>query len=224
MRTLRCKCGEAIMWTTDSPRDCQGCKKCNTTYAGHPDNHKELQPHTWKIMYEQNTGKPYKRCEKCYAVDEESYVEARKKTNCSCDAEVIGSYARCPEHSPDEEEIVVGEVVEKKPIPKNLEEAIARLITDNEGIDIPKDENKFIGQFHHQVGMWMRNEWGLWTGSELQTWFKERGIHHADDMSGIIMSSFHRRINGKEIKLDEQIKHYRKYWDKVDPKINQGKM
>lgn len=67
------------MWTTDSPCDCQGCKKCNTTYAGHPDNHKELQPHTWKTMYNQNTGKPYKRCDKCHAVDEESYREAAIK-------------------------------------------------------------------------------------------------------------------------------------------------
>ena len=64
MRTLRCKCGEAMMWTTDRPFDCQGCMKCNTTYAGHPDGHKPLQPHTWKIMYNQNTGKPYKKCDK----------------------------------------------------------------------------------------------------------------------------------------------------------------
>lgn len=77
MRTLRCKCGEAIAWTTDNFQDCQGCEKCQTTYAGHPDNHRPLQPHTWKIMYNENTGKPYKRCEKCYAVDEESYKEAR---------------------------------------------------------------------------------------------------------------------------------------------------
>lgn len=79
MRTLRCKCGDRIAWTTDNFQDCQGCPSCNTTYAGHPDYHKELQPHTWKIMYNQNTGKPYKRCEKCYEVDEESYRESRIK-------------------------------------------------------------------------------------------------------------------------------------------------
>jgi hypothetical protein len=114
----------------------------------------------------------------------------------------------------------------KKIIPKDLEEAIARLIEDNKNDlkKIPKNEDSFIGQHHHSVGMWIRNEWGLWTGSELQTWFKERGIHHADDMSGIIMASFHRRINEKEINLESQIKKYRKYWAKVDTKVNEGKM
>lgn len=79
MRTLRCKCGEGIAWTTDSFPDCQGCHICNTTYSGHPNGHKELQPHTWKIMYNENTGKPYKRCEKCYNADEESYNESKIK-------------------------------------------------------------------------------------------------------------------------------------------------
>ena len=79
MRTLRCKCGAKVAWTTCEFPDCQGCEECQTTYAGHPDNHKPLQPHTWKIMYDQNTGKPYKRCEKCHQADEESYKEAREK-------------------------------------------------------------------------------------------------------------------------------------------------
>jgi len=76
MRTVRCKCGKRVGWTSDSFQDCQGCPECGTTYAGHPDNHKPLQPHEWKIMYNQNTGKPYKRCKKCYEVDEESFKES----------------------------------------------------------------------------------------------------------------------------------------------------
>lgn len=51
MKTLRCKCGDKIDLTTDGFQDCEGCEKCGTTYAGHPDFHKELQPHTWKIVY-----------------------------------------------------------------------------------------------------------------------------------------------------------------------------
>jgi hypothetical protein len=78
MRTLRCKCGEAIAWTTDGFPDCQRCEKCQTTYAGHPDYHKPLQPHTWKIRYNEDTGKPYKMCEKCYKRDEESYKKSRE--------------------------------------------------------------------------------------------------------------------------------------------------
>ena len=80
MRTLRCKCGEGIAWTTDSFPDCQGCEICQTTYAGHPDGHRPLQSHTWITRYNENTGKPYKMCEKCYKRDEESYKESKTKT------------------------------------------------------------------------------------------------------------------------------------------------
>jgi len=81
MRTLRCKCGEGIAWTTDNFQDCQGCEKCQTTYADHQDGHRPLQPHIWKIVYNPNTGKPYKRCEKCYNVDEKSYKKSCQESN-----------------------------------------------------------------------------------------------------------------------------------------------
>jgi len=35
-------------------------------------------------------------------------------------------------------------------------------------------------------------------------------------MSGIILDSFWRQLNGKPIKLDEQIKHYQDYWKKAE--------
>jgi hypothetical protein len=79
MRTLRCKCGDAVMHTSMSPFDCEGCEKCQTTFAGHPDNHKPLQPHEWKTLYNQNTGKPYKVCKHCHKTDEVSYLESKKK-------------------------------------------------------------------------------------------------------------------------------------------------
>lgn len=79
MRTLRCKCGEMIAHTSGTMKDCEGCEKCNTTYAGHPNNHSELQPHKWGTKYNQNTGKKYKECNVCYLIDIESYKKAEKK-------------------------------------------------------------------------------------------------------------------------------------------------
>jgi hypothetical protein len=69
---------------------------------------------------------------------------------------------------------------------------------------------------HHGFGRWMRNNWGLWTESTLQKWFIERGVSHADDMSGIILRSFWRFLNNEPIKLDEQIQHYQDYWKKIN--------
>lgn len=79
MITLRCKCGEIVVHTSMGTQDCMGCEICGTTFAGHPDNHKPLQPHEWEVMYNQSTGKPYKRCKNCYQADEESFKEAQKK-------------------------------------------------------------------------------------------------------------------------------------------------
>lgn len=79
MRYLKCKCGKREMWTTDGVHDCQGCDECGTTYSSHPDYHKELQPHKWMTMYNENTGKPYNICELCYEIDKESYKLSKIK-------------------------------------------------------------------------------------------------------------------------------------------------
>lgn len=60
---------------------CQGCPKCNTTFASHPDHHEELQPHTLVSRYHPNTGKPYKMCSQCHYIDPQSYNDAKIKDN-----------------------------------------------------------------------------------------------------------------------------------------------
>jgi hypothetical protein len=51
---------------------------------------------------------------------------------------------------------------------------------------------------------------------------KEIGITHPDDMSSIILLSFHRHLNGKELNLSTQVRIYqqfqkfiRKYLEKI---------
>lgn len=65
---------------------------------------------------------------------------------------------------------------------------------------------------HNYLGRCLRNIWGIWAGSRLKDWFEEKDIHHADDMSSIILDSFWRHIHNKPIKLYEQIKKYQDYW------------
>lgn len=65
MQHYRCKCGEATAFGSTPPIDCQGCAKCNTTYAQSPDGHLEPKPHEWIKKYNQNTGEPYEVCERC---------------------------------------------------------------------------------------------------------------------------------------------------------------
>lgn len=104
-------------------------------------------------------------------------------------------------------------------IPKNLEDCFKQI--DSFWADSIRSkvkdlsEEEFSGRLHMGFGMWMRNNWQLWGGSRLSKYFNEKGIHHPDDMSGIILDSYHRYLKNQEIKLDEQIQHYKDYWERA---------
>jgi hypothetical protein len=100
-------------------------------------------------------------------------------------------------------------------IPKDLDDCFVQLkkTLSKEQVEEMKEglEDDMIN-YHFGLGMSLRNTWGLWGGSRLARWFNEKGIHHPDDMSGVILDSFWRQLNGKPIDLDKQIKHYRDFW------------
>lgn len=69
-------------------------------------------------------------------------------------------------------------------------------------------EIEFSREAHLSLGMWLRNNWGLWHGSRLYIYFNKMGIQHPDNVSGIIIVSYHRYLNGKNIDISSQIKYY----------------
>lgn len=96
--------------------------------------------------------------------------------------------------------------------PKNLEEAITQLkllMTPQDILDMKSAGGTEL--YHHGIGLSLRNRWGLWAGP-LSEWFNECGIYHADDMSGIILTSFQRDLRGEPRELGAQIKYYRDFW------------
>lgn len=135
-----------------------------------------------------------------------------------------GAYAEGWRHSKLEEE-QNKTTLNNQPIPKNIEEAINFLTTnENKEFAKGKTEHEFLCSLHHGFGTGLRNDWGLWTGSELSKWFNKKGIYHPDDMTSIILTSIHRVFNNKEINLRCQIKKCRDYWDNMDPKVNKGEI
>jgi hypothetical protein len=103
-------------------------------------------------------------------------------------------------------------------IPKDLEDSFAQLESLLKQEEIEKirsgtDDRMIDYQFG--LGLWMRNNWGLWSGSRLAKWFNGIGIHHPDDMSAIILTSFWRYLHGVPIKLDEQVRHYQDIWNRI---------
>lgn len=69
-------------------------------------------------------------------------------------------------------------------------------------------EDVATSRLHRGFGMWIRNNWGLWRNSKLKHYFLDKGVGHPDDMSGIILTSYHRYLNKKPIDLEGQIKKY----------------
>ena len=104
-------------------------------------------------------------------------------------------------------------------IPKDLEDCFKQIDSfwnDSTKTQVKQwTEDEFSGRVHHGFGTWIRNNWQLWGGSRLSKYFNEMGIYHPDDMSGIILDSYHRYLIGKEIKLGEQVKFYQDYWYKM---------
>lgn len=96
---------------------------------------------------------------------------------------------------------LVAEKINKTYIPKDLGDCFAELdkqlseVDKNEMKALPKRDNMI--KYHMGLGMWMRNNWGLWGGSRLQKYFTDRKIGHPDDMSSVVLFFYHDWLNGK---------------------------
>ena len=118
-------------------------------------------------------------------------------------------------------EAIMGQDYSKKElnyVPKNLNEAIEQLQvvlhdSTKENILIMTEED-FVARSHFGLGMWIRNNWGLWKNNELANYFNSLGIYHPDDMSGIILTSYYRELQGQDWRVEEQVKYYQEYWQK----------
>lgn len=105
-------------------------------------------------------------------------------------------------------------------IPKNLKDAIEYLNCEWSESDKSefksKDESDAVTELHFGTGQGIRNGWELWKGkNRISKYFKSKGIFHPDDMSSMILTSFHRKLNDKPIDLKAQIDHYKSYWEKI---------
>jgi len=119
-------------------------------------------------------------------------------------------------------------------VPKNLDDALAYLDckwSDKDKEDFKnKTEKDAVTELHFGTGQAIRNNWGLWEKrkNSIKRYFTRHGIYHPDDISSIILTSYHRKLNNKPIDLDKQIESYKDYWerakttqDSIKNKINQ---
>lgn len=112
-------------------------------------------------------------------------------------------------------------------VPKNLEDchneldrglsgAAKRLLAaDPDKLTKLQRRVLFSSLGHFGLGIWMRNNWGLWQKGPLAKYFNELGIYHPDDMSDIIMSSYVAKLRGEKYDLEGEIKKYQEYWEQM---------
>ena len=102
----------------------------------------------------------------------------------------------------------------KKEKPKNLTECIQmldkNLKTEDKDYIKTLTEDEFFMESHFTIGMGIRNEWIRSGNSELVTFFLDQGVKHPDDMSAMILTSYHRHLLGKEIDFEGQISAHKK--------------
>ncbi len=105
---------------------------------------------------------------------------------------------------------------QQKKIPTTLAEAhveLERMLPAETlaKIDAMESEDGMI-MYHHGLGTGLRNSWGLWGRSALAEHMRELGFTHADDMSGVILSTFWCKRHGKDFRIEERAAKYRAYW------------
>jgi hypothetical protein len=67
-------------------------------------------------------------------------------------------------------------------------------------------------EYHHGLGTWIRNNWGLWSCGPLYQYFHRIGLEHPDDMSGVIFTSFWRYLRDKPLDVEGQVRKCQLYW------------
>lgn len=103
--------------------------------------------------------------------------------------------------------------------PSNLEECFKKLERDLSLDDltaIPKLSKQQLCRLHNNLGRWIRNNFKLWEGGPLKDYFEGLGLHHPDDMSGVIIESFWHHLRGEPLEVERQIQKYKDFWAKSE--------
>ena len=86
-------------------------------------------------------------------------------------------------------------------IPADIDDAITELdnnflsAEDREYI-MSLSEEELPRDLHHTLGMYIRNDWGLWFDSRLAQHLRTLGISHPDEMSAYILMAYYRHHHG----------------------------
>jgi hypothetical protein len=92
-------------------------------------------------------------------------------------------------------------------IPKDLNDAFAVLNTMIEEKDRDKfkslEEQAALHKLYFSFHRWIIVNWGFDGGSRFSHYLKNMGISHPDDMATLVVLTYHRKLNGKDLGVKE---------------------
>ena len=94
-------------------------------------------------------------------------------------------------------------------IPKDMPDAFVELQNLSEPAGIQKfkltSEDVVASRLQGGIGRWMQINWSFFEGSRFSHYLKSLGLHHPDDMSVVVMVSFHRHLNDLPLDIESQV-------------------
>ncbi len=66
---------------------------------------------------------------------------------------------------------------------------------------------------HGSLGIWLDVKWQITEGSRLTYYFRKMGVPHPQYMIGIIITSYYRYLHKKDLKVKEQLSHFKELWE-----------
>lgn len=66
-------------------------------------------------------------------------------------------------------------------------------------------EDEVVHKLFFSLGRWISQKWGFYEGSRLSHYFKSLGVTHPEDMSQLVMVSYHRYLHKKPLDIKVQI-------------------
>ena len=94
-------------------------------------------------------------------------------------------------------------------IPADMDEAFEELAALARAEDLAKfsaaPEDTIAVRLHFGLGRWISHNWRFEEGSRFSHWLKLKGLSFPDDMVQTVIRSFHRKLNKKELDIEQQV-------------------
>ena len=74
-------------------------------------------------------------------------------------------------------------------------------------------EKESVYKTKHSLGLVLRHDWELWNGSRLSAYFNSIGIFNPNDMSEIVIRTYHRYLNGQPLLIGDLVKEHIQKWE-----------